>query len=285
MPITVEHLSYCYSRGTPFAAQALRNISLTVGDGEFTGIMGHTGCGKSTLLQLMTGLLAPTEGSVLLDGEDINRRGFDRSILRRRLGIVFQYPECQLFETTAQRDAAFGLKHLGLKKSEIDARVRWALELCGFDYSEICGKAPMGLSGGEKRRLAIAGVLAVKPDYLFFDEPFAGLDPLGRDAFIRLTQELNREGVTVIVVSHNAACLAECARRIVVLDGGRIAADGTPEEVFRDVERMRELQLGVSDSREIAYLMQQRGKRFPQDVATYDDLLRAVAEWIGGGAQ
>lgn len=285
MPITVEHLSYCYGRGTPFAAQALRDVSLTIGDGEFTGIMGHTGCGKSTLLQLMTGLFVPAEGRVLLDGEDINRRGFDRSILRRRLGIVFQYPECQLFETTAQRDAAFGLKHLGLKKSEVDARVRWALELCGFDYDEICDKAPMGLSGGEKRRLAIAGVLAVKPDYLFFDEPFAGLDPLGRDAFIRLTQELNREGVTVIVVSHNAACLAECARRIVVLDGGRIAADGTPEEVFRDVERMQALQLGVSDSREIAYLMQQRGKHFPQDVATYDDLLRAVSEWIGGGAQ
>ena len=264
MPITVENLSYCYGSGTPFETQALRNVSLSVADGEFIGIMGHTGCGKSTLLQLLAGLLVPSAGTVRIDGEDINRRGFDKSILRRKLGIVFQYPECQLFETTVQKDVAFGLKHSGLAKAEIEERVRWALELCGFDYAKIRQKAPMALSGGEKRRLAIAGVLAVRPQYLLFDEPFAGLDPLGRDAFIRLTQELNRS---------------------VVLEEGKIAADGTPAEVFRDVERMKALQLGVSDSREIAWLLQKRGVDFPQEITAYSELLPAVLRMIGGESE
>ncbi len=285
MPITVENLSYCYGSGTPFETQALRNVSLSVADGEFIGIMGHTGCGKSTLLQLLAGLLVPSAGTVRIDGEDINRRGFDKSVLRRKLGIVFQYPECQLFETTVQKDVAFGLKHSGLAKAEIEERVRWALELCGFDYAKIRQKAPMALSGGEKRRLAIAGVLAVRPQYLLFDEPFAGLDPLGRDAFIRLTQELNRSGVTLLIVSHNAGCLSECAGRIVVLEEGEIAADGTPAEVFRDVERMKALQLGVSDSREIAWLLQKRGVDFPQEITAYSELLPAVLRMIGGESE
>ncbi len=259
MPIAVKDLSYSYHSGTPMQTQALREINLQIADGEYVAIMGRTGCGKTTLIQLLTGLLVPTQGTVLLDGEDINRRGFDRTTLRRKVGLVFQYPECQLFETTVRRDVAFGLKHAGLSRREVDERVRRALELCGFSYDEICDKSPLGLSGGEKRRLAIAGVLAVQPQYLFFDEPFAGLDPLGREAFTDLTKRLNREGVTVVIVSHNADCLAECAKRILIMDSGRIVLDGAPEDVFRDIDRIQALHLGVSDSREIAWLLQERG--------------------------
>ena len=262
--------------------QALREINLQIADGEYVAIMGRTGCGKTTLIQLLTGLLVPTQGTVLLDGEDISRRGFDRTTLRRKVGLVFQYPECQLFETTVRRDVAFGLKHAGLSRREVDERVRRALELCGFSYDEICDKSPLGLSGGEKRRLAIAGVLAVQPQYLFFDEPFAGLDPLGREAFTDLTKRLNREGVTVVIVSHNADCLAECAKRILIMDSGRIVLDGAPEDVFRDIDRIQALHLGVSDSREIAWLLQERGIEISQYIAAYHELLPAVLAHFGG---
>lgn len=281
MPITVKELSYSYHSGTPMQTQALREVDLQIADGEYVGIMGRTGCGKTTLIQLLAGLLVPTQGTVLLDGEDINRRGFDRSTLRRKVGLVFQYPECQLFETTVRRDVAFGLKHAGLSRREVDERVRRALERCGFSYDEVCDKSPLGLSGGEKRRLAIAGVLAVQPQYLFFDEPFAGLDPLGREAFTELTKRLNREGVTVVIVSHNADCLAECAKRILMMDSGRIVLDGAPEEVFRDIDRIQALHLGVSDSREIAWLLQERGVEISQYIATYRELLPAVLARFG----
>lgn len=282
MPIAVKDLSYSYHSGTPMQTQALREINLQIADGEYVAIMGRTGCGKTTLIQLLTGLLVPTQGTVLLDGEDISRRGFDRTTLRRKVGLVFQYPECQLFETTVRRDVAFGLKHAGLSRREVDERVRRALELCGFSYDEICDKSPLGLSGGEKRRLAIAGVLAVQPQYLFFDEPFAGLDPLGREAFTDLTKRLNREGVTVVIVSHNADCLSECAKRILIMDSGRIVLDGAPEDVFRDIDRIQALHLGVSDSREIAWLLQERGIEISQYIAAYRELLPAVLAHFGG---
>ena len=201
MPIAVKDLSYSYHSGTPMQTQALREINLQIADGEYVAIMGRTGCGKTTLIQLLTGLLVPTQGTVLLDGEDISRRGFDRTTLRRKVGLVFQYPECQLFETTVRRDVAFGLKHAGLSRREVDERVRRALELCGFSYDEICDKSPLGLSGGEKRRLAIAGVLAVQPQYLFFDEPFAGLDPLGIYRSDKAAQSRRRD---------RCYCLAQC---------------------------------------------------------------------------
>ena len=280
--IRIENLTHTYGEGTPFRRSAVENLSLDIYRGEFLGLIGHTGSGKSTLIQHLNGLLKPTGGRVLLDGEDISRRGFDRTTLRRKVGLVFQYPECQLFETTVRRDVAFGLKHAGLSRREVDERVRRALELCGFSYDEICDKSPLGLSGGEKRRLAIAGVLAVQPQYLFFDEPFAGLDPLGREAFTDLTKRLNREGVTVVIVSHNADCLAECAKRILIMDSGRIVLDGAPEDVFRDIDRIQALHLGVSDSREIAWLLQERGIGISQYIAAYRELLPAVLAHFGG---
>lgn len=278
MPIIVNNLSFTYGPGTPFEAPALKAVDLTIEDGSFVGIMGHTGCGKSTLIQLMDGLLVPTDGTILVDGQDINDPGFCKYDLRQKIGLVFQYPECQLFETTVQRDVAFGLKHLGLSKQETDERIRWALEICGFDYETIRSKAPTGLSGGEKRRVAIAGVLAVRPKYLILDEPFAGLDPVNRESFLELLVKLNREGTTVIVVSHNADCLCQAAGRILLLHQGKLLLDGTPGEVFADVERMKALQLGVGDAREIAWLLTQKGMDIPADTASYDKLLPAVIQ-------
>lgn len=207
MPITVTNLTCVYGAGTPFETTALRDVSVTVENGSFVGILGRTGCGKSTLIQIMAGLLTPTAGTVMLDGQDIHARRYDRSILRRKVGIVFQYPECQLFETTVEKDVAFGLKHSGLSAAEKQTRVRWALETVGFSFEKVHDQPPMGLSGGEKRRVAIAGVLATKPEYLILDEPIAGLDPLGREAFLQLITELNRGGMTILMVSHNAECL------------------------------------------------------------------------------
>lgn len=285
MPIEVNSVSYVYAKGTPFETSALRNVSLTVENGEFVGIMGHTGCGKSTLIQLIDGLMRPTEGKILLDGEDINSKGYDRYKLRRKLGIVFQYPEYQLFETTVERDVAFGLKHLGLSKAEVTDRARWALETVGFDFEKVRGLSPMGLSGGEKRRAAIAGVLAVKPEVLIFDEPVAGLDPLGRDALMELTYDLNAAGTTIIMVSHNADALAEYAGRIIVLENGELIEDGAARQILSDVRKLREKQLGISQPTLIAEMMRERGVDIGHDVIRYNELISRVVLLVNGGVQ
>jgi energy-coupling factor transport system ATP-binding protein len=196
---------------------------------------------------------------------------------------VFQYPECQLFETTVEKDVAFGLKHSGLSTAEKQARVRWALETVGFSFEKVHDQPPMGLSGGEKRRVAIAGVLAAKPEYLILDEPIAGLDPLGREAFLQLITELNRGGMTILMVSHNADCLGAYARRLLVLEDGQLVRDGTPEEIYADLDWMRAHRLGVPQSRTAAALLKQGGLDIPQDIASYDALLAAVLCAKGGG--
>ena len=223
MPIAVKDLSYSYHSGTPMQTQALREINLQIADGEYVAIMGRTGCGKTTLIQLLTGLLVPTQGTVLLDGEDINRRGFDRTTLRRKVGLVFQYPECQLFETTVRRDVAFGLKHAGLSRREVDERVRRALELCGFSYDEICDKSPLGLSGGEKRRAALAGIIAMKPKYLVLDEPTRGIDVGTKTEIQKLVVELAEKGMAVVFISSEVEeMLRTCDRMVVLRDGAKV---------------------------------------------------------------
>lgn len=283
MPIEVRNVSLTYGEGTPFETHALKNVSFTIEDGEFVGVMGHTGCGKSTMLQLVDGLLSPTEGEILLDGEDINAKRYDRSGLREAVGYVFQYPECQLFETTVEKDVAFGLKHSRLSKDEIAMRVRWALEAVGFDYEKVRGKSPLGFSGGEKRRIAIAGILAAKPRFLLLDEPIAGLDPLGRGAFMKLLRKLNAEGTTIIMVSHNADSIGECCRRVLVVDNGELVENGATAEVFEDVRKMRSRHIGVSQSREIAFLLKEKGTDFPQRISCYGELLHAVIGELKGG--
>ena len=273
MSIAVDRVSFTYSPGTVFETTALRDVSLTIEDGEYVGIMGQTGCGKSTLIQLMVGLMQPSSGQIRIDGKDINGRGYVREELRRKVGIVFQYPEVQLFETTVEKDVAFGLKHSGLSKTEIAESVRWTIETVGLDFEKVREASPFSLSGGEKRRVAIAGILAAKPKILILDEPIAGLDPVGREAFLALTKALNVAGVTIIMVSHNADALAENAERVIVLESGKLIMDSPVKVAFRDVELLRKKGIGISQVREIAYLLNKRGFQVPTDTIRYDQLL------------
>ncbi len=273
MSITLKNVSYTYAPNTVFESPALQNVSLQIQQGEFVGLMGKTGCGKSTLIQLMDGLLAPTEGRVLLDGEDIFAKGYDRSKLRRKVGVVFQYPEYQLFESTVEKDVAFGLKHLPLTAEEKRQQIRWALETVGFDYEQVREMSPLEFSGGEKRRIAIAGILAAKPEILILDEPIAGLDPLGREAFLQLTDRLNAQGVTILMISHNADALAEHAQRILVLEEGCLLRDEAAKALFADTDFLLQHGLGIPQSRRIARMLQERGHAIPDDVLRYEELL------------
>lgn len=277
--------------------RALQEISFRVEDGAFVGIMGHTGCGKSTLIQLIAGLLSPGEGRILIDGVDINGSGYDREDLRRRLGIVFQYPESQLFEATVEKDVAFALKHSGLSREEKAERVRWALGAVGFGAGEAGGnarisrmpeiarKSPLSLSGGEKRRVAIAGVLAARPRILLFDEPLAGLDPLGRQDFLELAARLHRQGTTILMVSHDADALCGYADRILVLDRGRLVADGAPEQIFGDLNRTEELHIGTGEVRRIAQALHKKGMLPDPDITKYEILIDEIKKMVkaGGG--
>ena len=282
MPLILENVSFTYMPNTPYEARALKNVSLTVKDGEFVGVMGHTGSGKTTLTQLIAGLEAPASGRVLLDGLDINAAQYDRALLRKTVGLVFQYPEYQLFETTVEKDVAFALKYSGLSQAEVQARVREALTACGFDYEAVRRRSPLTLSGGEKRKAAIAGVLAARPKLLIFDEPIAGLDPLGRQSFLELIKGLNAQGATVLMVSHNIDALCSCARRIVALENGEVVLDGTPHEALRDMARMDALHLGVSAPRRVVSMLEERGVSIRQNVVSYDELLDALMESLTG---
>ncbi len=289
MPVEVAKLNFSYMTGTPFEVQALKDVSLQVEDGEFLGIIGHTGCGKSTLIQQMAGLIKPDSGTVLLDGQDINGEKYDKKILRKAVGVVFQYPEYQLFEETVGLDVAFGPKKAGMTESEIEKNVDSALELVGFDPAAIRPISPFELSGGEKRKVAIAGVLATDPRILILDEPISGLDPLAREAFMQLIAKLNGAGVTIVMISHNMDGLCDHASRIVAMDEGEIVLDGTPKEVFADMQRIFEIGLDASEARKAAYMLRQRGWDIPNDIIRQDELVAfltaALKNKAGGGAQ
>ena len=277
MPITVTNLTCVYGAGTPFETTALRDVSVTVENGSFVGILGRTGCGKSTLIQIMAGLLTPTAGPVMPDGQDIHARRYDRSILRRKVGIVFQYPECQLFETTVEKDVAFGLKHSGLSAAEKQARVRWALETVGFSFEKVHDQPPMGLSGGEKRRVAIAGVIAMQPKCIVLDEPTAMLDPAGRREVIDTATKLCREqGITVVLITHH---MEECigADRVIVLSNGAIVADGAPKQVFSQVELLKREGLTAPVTVRLLHALRAHGMDVPLDALTVSDCADAVA--------
>lgn len=240
-------------------AWVLDQVSLQVGAGEFVGIVGCTGCGKTTLLKAMAGLLKVQGGEILLDGENIFSRRFDRSVLRRKVGMVFQYSEYQLFAQTVEKDVGFGLKYSRLSREEKQERVRWALEQMGFSYEEIKDQSPLSLSGGEKRRVAIAGVLATKPELLMLDEPLAGLDPMAREAFLEFLEKLTGQGVTVLMVSHNLDALAEHAARIIGMKQGKIVMDGSCREVLGDSRALRTIGLLGSEAAQTAELLQESG--------------------------
>ena len=273
MSIEVRHLTHCYSEGSALSTVALDDICMTVEDGEFLGIIGHTGSGKSTLVQHLNGLLKPTSGQVLVDGEDLNGEQINRRALRQRIGLVFQYPEYQLFEETVAKDIAFGPKNQGLSKEEIDERVRYAMECVHLDYDRYSERSPFELSGGQMRRVAIAGVLAMKPSVLILDEPTAGLDPRGRDRILTMLEELHaRENVTIIMVSHSMDDMARLATRLVVMAEGKILASGTPREIFAREEMMISAGLGVPEAARLCRELRAKGFDLPEDLYRPDEL-------------
>lgn len=274
MPIEVRHLTHVYAPGTPFETRALNDISLTIRDGEFVGLIGHTGSGKSTFIQHLNALMKPTEGSVLVDGTDIFS-GNGKNEVRRKVGLVFQYPEYQLFEETVEKDVGFGPRNQGLSEAEVRARTEEALRLVNLPESE-WQKSPFELSGGQKRRAAIAGVLAMKPKTLILDEPAAGLDPVGRAEMRNLIQSIHDRGNTVIMVSHSMDDVARLCQRIIVMNHGSVALDGTPEEVFANGEALSAMHLGLPAAAQLRDRLNARGFSVPSDAFTVE----RMAKWL-----
>lgn len=282
MSVVIEELYYTYGKGTAFETDALKGVNLCVEDGEFVAVVGRTGCGKSTLLQLIAGLLEPTSGIVCINGDDINDQRYDRRELRKTVGVVFQYPECQLFETTVMKDVAFGLNNRGLSAEEKELRVRNVLNKMGFDFDLIKNKSPLGLSGGEKRRVAIAGVLVAEPSILVLDEPIAGLDPIWRDRFMELLKELNHKGTTIIVISHNIDYISEYADRVIALDDGKVVIDGDIHEAFMNRDILKEHRIGISQCHKIANLLREKGVEIPETTIRYNELMVELERLAGG---
>jgi len=268
--IEIDNLSHVYDTGTPFARTALDNVNCSIAKGEFIGVIGHTGSGKSTLIQHLNALLKPTSGRVLLDGVDIHGDKNQLKSTRQRVGLVFQYPEHQLFEVTIYKDVAFGPTNMGLSPGEVDTRVREALTLVGLS-EELYEKSPFELSGGQKRRAAIAGVLAMKPDVLILDEPTAGLDPGGRDAILSQIAAMHDiVGNTVILVSHNMEDVSRLADRIIVMAGGKIILSGTPADVFAEPDKLTAVGLAAPPIAVLMDRLRKEGLDIPPGIFTVE---------------
>ena len=281
--LTVEELCHTYSAHTPFEKVAVEGVSLTIPAGQFVGLLGHTGSGKSTFIQHLNALLQPTSGRVLLDGEDIHKDKASRRDVKRKVGLVFQYPEYQLFEETVFADIAFGPKNMGIAKEEIDERVREAAGFVGVDES-LFARSPLELSGGQKRRVAIAGVIAMRPGVLILDEPTAGLDPAGcRQIMDNICRYREQSGATVIIVSHNMDDAARLTERLIVFDHGHVAMDGTPEEVFSRPKEPINIGLAVPQATSVAMALRERGMALPEAIYTHRQLLEAVKRAKGVG--
>ena len=282
MPILeAKNLTYTYSVGSPFEKTAVDHIDLQIEQGDFVGIIGHTGSGKSTLMQMMNGLLKPTEGTVLLDGSDIWDKKADRRAVRFQVGLVFQYPEYQLFEETVYKDIAFGPKNMGLDEKEIDRRVRETAEAVGLS-EELLEKAPYALSGGQKRRVAIACVMAMEPKVLILDEPTAGLDPRGRTKILtQLSEYHKRTGCTVMLVSHSMEDVAKYVSKLLVLSHAKVICYDTPANVFARGSSLEEIGLALPQITRVFHGLRERGITFPDEVYTVKygaELLRRVLE-------
>lgn len=285
MSICVENVSCVYSKGSPFEKVALENISLTIEKGEFIGIIGHTGSGKSTLIQHLNGLIHPTSGKVTIDGVDLAAKTKAAVAKRHSVGMVFQYPEHQLFEETVAKDIAFGPKNLGCSEEETEKRVKSAMKFAGLDYDTFGGRSPFRLSGGQQRRVAIAGVIAMHPDFLILDEPSAGLDPIGRREIFSRIQSWYQKGVfSVILVSHNMDDIARLATRLLVMHKGHLVMDGKPMDIF--LHHRRELQeCGVDApplTKTLLYL-KEKGIPVPEDAKTVEEAVNRMSQMLGGG--
>ena len=286
MSIVIEHLNYVYMQGGPYETKALDDVSLTIHDGEFVGLIGHTGSGKSTLVQHLNGLILPTSGKITVDGMDLADKNTDKRAIRRRVGLVFQYPENQLFEETVAKDIAFGPKNLGLDDAEIDRRVRTAMRRVALDYDKLSQRSVFELSGGQMRRVAIAGVLAMEPQTLVLDEPCAGLDPRGREEILGLISDLHREsGATIVMVSHSMDDVAALAERVIVMNHGKVAMDGVPREVFARGEELRAIGLDVPQAVELAQKLREKGFDVPEGIYKIEEVRAAVEAIVGKGGR
>ena len=283
MSIRAENLNYIYGQGTPFEQYALKDVSFEIPDGQFVGLIGHTGSGKSTLIQHLNGLLRATSGAVYYNNENIYSEGYNVKQLRTRVGLVFQYPEHQLFEVDVFTDVCFGPKNMGLSKTEIEARAKEAMEMVGLDES-FYEKSPFELSGGQKRRVAIAGVLAMRPEVLILDEPTAGLDPKGRDEILDQVSALQKaRGMTVILVSHSMEDVARYVDRLMVMNAGQKVYDGTPKEVFRHYKELEKIGLSAPQVTYIVQGLRERGIPVNEDVTTVPEAKAEILRLLGRG--
>lgn len=268
-------------QGTPFETRALNDVSLTINDGEFVGVIGHTGSGKSTLIAHLNALIRPQPGHVIVGGVDVGEKGQSLIEIRREVGLVFQYPEYQLFEETVEKDVGYGPRNLGLDEEAVRRRVTEALAQVGMG-EEILQKSPFELSGGQKRRVAIAGVLAMKPGTLVLDEPVAGLDPAGREELLRLIQGVHNSGTTVVMVTHSMDDAARLCSRLIVLNHGSVAFDAAPGEVFCHEEELRGMGLDVPESVKLVKALRSRGFDLDEHIFRMEDLRRALVREVGG---
>lgn len=282
MSIKLQNVNYIYGFGTGKEKQALKNINIEINNGEFTGIAGHTGSGKSTLVQLLNGLERATSGDIFYNGQNIYNKSYNMRSLRSKVGLVFQYPEYQLFETTVINDVQFGPKNLGLPQLEIELRSFNALKMCGIDDS-LLDVSPFALSGGQKRRVAIAGVLAMQPEILVLDEPAAGLDPAGRDEILGLLKKLHNENnTTIILVSHSMEDIAAYVDRMIVMNKGEIVLDGEPEKVFQFGKELEQIGLGVPQPVKVINQLKDAGADIKGTPVTTDESIEAIYKWLKG---
>ena len=282
MPLTLEHVNYIYGEGTPYEIKALDDVSLTIPDGQFAGLIGHTGSGKSTLIQLLNGLERPTSGKVLYNGEDIWGEGFDRRQLKFNVGLVFQYPEYQLFESTVMKDVCFGPVNKGLSEEEAKERALAALKSVGLS-EDTYERSPFELSGGQKRRAAIAGILAMEPKFMILDEPTAGLDPKGRTEILDMINALqDNNGMGVVLVSHSMEDVARYTDRLIVMEHGKKAYDGTPKEVFRKYTELEKIGLAAPQITYLCHELKNKGFDVDEDAVTVEaakaSILKALKE-------
>lgn len=274
--IELKNISLTYSENTPFEKEALKNINITIEKGEFIGLIGHTGSGKSTLLQLLNGLELPTKGDVLVDGLNTKKKE-DLKEIRKRVGFVFQYPEYQLFEETVEKDISYCPENYGLKGEELDQRVKVAMALAGLDYEKYAKRSPFELSGGEKRRVALAGVLASKPQYLILDEPTAGLDPKGRQDLLReLVNIREREGITILLVSHSMNDISHVAERILVLKEGNLVSDDSVKNTFGNDELLKNASLSLPEITGFMKMLKESGKNVITDIFTMEEAVGEI---------
>lgn len=277
MSIEIKNLNFIYNEGTPFERQALKDINLTIEESELVGLIGHTGSGKSTLIQHFNGLLKPTSGSIVVDGEDLFKEKKTVLDIRKKIGLVFQYPEHQLFEETIGKDIAFGPTNLGLNEDEVQKRVKESMELVGLNYDNMVDRSPFELSGGQKRRVAIAGVLAMNPKVLILDEPTAGLDPKGRDEIFNQIKELyDRKKLTIIVVSHSMEDMANLVNRLIVMYRGEVYMTGKPKEIFERAEELEAIGLGVPQIKKLMIKLKELGKIKDDNAITIEEAKKII---------